>query len=72
MAILKLKNGNHQARLQGADGRMLTKVFRTKRDAEFQELKWKREKRDGSLGINSDRYRTLQEFFEEWFKDLEE
>ena len=39
MAILKLNNGNYQARLQGADGGMLTKVFSTKGDAKLQESK---------------------------------
>ena len=39
MAILKRKNGTYQSRVVGDNGRILTKVFRTKIEAREQELK---------------------------------
>ena len=70
MAVNKLTNGNYQARLQGVDGRILSKVFTTKAEAENQHMKWKLQKRDGSLSSNYARKMTVNEFFEQWFSDV--
>lgn len=70
MAIRKLYNGHYQARLEGPDGRYLTRVFPTKALAEDQERLWKQQKRDGALGTNAERHITVGEFFDKWFKSL--
>jgi integrase len=72
MAIRKLYNGHYQARLEGADGKYLTRVCRTKGEAEEQERKWKQEKRDGMIGTVADRHVTVDEFFQSWFKTLKD
>ena len=70
MAIKKLYNGHYQARLEGPDGRYLTRVFATKTLADEQERKWKQQKRDGMLGTVADRQMTVDDFFHEWFQAL--
>lgn len=70
MAVRKLYNGHYQARLEGADGKYLTRVFRTKGEAEEQERKWKQEKRDGMIGTVADRQVTVDDFFQDWFQAL--
>jgi len=70
MAIRKLKSGSFQARLPGTDGRMLTKAFPTRLEAEEQEVRWKREKKDRKLKSHNVRQLTLDTFFIEWFEAL--
>ena len=71
MAIFKRKNGTHQVRVVGPDGRVLTKVFVIKRDAELQELKWKQEKTFGTLTSNWATKLTFDEYAEHWFETME-
>ena len=70
MAIIKRGNGQFQVRIVGLDGRVISGTFRTMREAEGQELKWKQEKRNKVLGTNTERRLTVGDFFEEWFADV--
>jgi integrase len=70
MAIKKLKSGSFQARLLGIDGRTLTKAFASRLEAEEQVLRWKREKKEGTLRSRDVRRITLDAFFTEWFAGL--
>jgi len=72
MAISKRANGHYQARVMGPDGRVRAQTFPTKKEALLQERVWKQQKWDGVLGSSADRYLTLNEFFEEWHKDVTE
>ncbi len=71
MSIIKRSN-SYQVRLEGIDGRILSKTFKTKIEAREQETLWKREKQEGALGTYAERHLTLKEFFEEWFKNVVE
>lgn len=71
MAVTKLYNGKYQARVEGPDGRYLTRVFRTKSEAIEQEAKWKQMKRDGQLADQVERQITLDHYFQEWISDVE-
>ncbi len=70
MAISKRVNGYYQARIKGPDGRVMAQTFPTKKEAELQERKWKQAKWDGILGNSADRHITLNEYFDEWHKDV--
>ena len=64
MAIRKLPSGNYQARLEGLDGRILSKTFPCKVEARRQVLDWQTEKRKG---MNSSSIgRSVQQFYLEW------
>lgn len=67
MAILKRNNGYYQARVEGPDGRMLTKVFHNQRDAENQELIWKQQKQIGQLSPSWTAKITVDDYFLQWF-----
>ena len=70
MGLIKQPNGYYQARLTGADGKVHSLVFPTRRAAQEQLAEWKLEKRDGTLGRNADRNMTVSEFFDEWYRDV--
>jgi integrase len=72
MAISKRTNGHYQARVIGPDGRIRAQTFPTKSEALLQERKWKQQKWDGVLGSSADRHLTLNEYFEEWHRDVTE
>lgn len=69
MAIQKLSNGTYQAKLLSLDGRTWhSQVFPTKEEAEEQQARWKKEKKQGKLKKGA--VPTLDEFFVEWFRDV--
>lgn len=71
MAISRKSNGNYQARVVGPDGKVLTRVFATKRDAELQELKWKQDKSFGNLVPNFATKLTVDDYSKHWFETME-
>lgn len=71
MAVRKLPSGNFQARLAGPDGMILSEVFGTKAEAQERVACWKREKREGRLQPNRAHLITVNQFFLDWFSDLE-
>ena len=70
MAITKRPSGTYQVKYRGTDGRWITKTFVTKRDAEDEELRLKREKRAGGLVTSHAATITLDEFFALWLATL--
>ncbi len=71
MAVIKLKNGKYQAKLLGADGNVLSRVFTTKREAQEQDQKWKLQKRKGDLAPVWASKITVGEFFHEWWSAVQ-
>lgn len=70
MPILKRRNGHYQARLVGRDGKIICKTFPNRRDAEVQLLEWRQEKHEGTLGTQALMQITVEDFFHEWFRDV--
>lgn len=68
MAIFKRKNGTYQARVEGPDGRLLSRVFSTLRDAENQEVNWKQQKVSNQLAPSWTSKITVSEYFPQWFE----
>lgn len=69
MAIRKLPSGNFQARLQGPDGKIVSGVFATRLEAQQQVLTWKSQKEKHAMETKSTRSLSVNEYFEEWFRD---
>ncbi|MBI4402659.1 MAG: tyrosine-type recombinase/integrase [Deltaproteobacteria bacterium] len=72
MAISKRANGYYQARIKGPDGHIIARTYPTKKEAQQQELRWKQQKWDGILGTAAERHITLNQYFDEWYKDVTE
>ncbi len=68
MAITKLRNGKHQVKVIGIDGRWITKVFLARRDAEVYETDLKKQKHSGVQVTNRAKSITFDEYFVEWFE----
>lgn len=70
MGITILPSGNYQARLKGADGKLHSETFQSKKAAEERLNEWKFEKQNGVLGKVEDRSITVAQFFDEWYQDV--
>ena len=71
MAVIKTKRGKHQVRVQGPDGRMLTRIYSTRREADLEDLKWKQEKTMGTLTPNWATKMSVDDYFGQWFEAME-
>ncbi len=69
MAIIKRTNGTYQARLQGADGLILSRVFLSKAEAQRQDAEWKLLKAGGTYVSAMGSKITVREFFARWMSD---
>lgn len=69
MAIRKLPSGNFQACLQGPDGKIVSAVFATRLEAQRQVLIWKEKKEKNVMESKSTRALSVNEYFEQWFRD---
>ena len=67
MGLIKRSNGHYQARIRGADGKIICLTLPTKKQAMDVLTKWKQEKKDLILGTSHQRQITVDEFFHEWF-----
>jgi integrase len=70
MGLINRGNGTYQARIKGADGKIISATFATKKAAKEKLIEWKNEKKTLLLGTNRQRQLTVQEFFYEWFDDV--
>jgi len=70
MAISKRANGHYQARIKGPDGRIMAKTFPTRKEAQMALMTWRQQKWNGVLGTSTDHQMTLDDFFDEWYRDV--
>lgn len=73
MAIVKLerKNNPFQVKVKDSEGKWITRVFATIKDADEFEGKLRSQKRSGTLLTNADRQLTVSQYFETWMEAVQ-
>ena len=70
MAIIKLPSGKFQTKLQGTDGKWISRTFKTRHAAQEYDFQLKQQLREGTVTTSRARGMILDEYFSLWFETV--